>query len=282
MNGVITSIKEPVGIAEVRDPIEWAAYIERLEAILLNFPQVDCPVTHRFLPGIYMREVYIPAGMFAIGHAHRDRCFDIVLQGRGRVVLNGQLVDVQAPSVGISEPFSRKIGYISEPMRWITVHATQETDVEKLEEMLLQKSDSFLRHEKSLSPDKLSRDHDSYLRTLEILGVTEDQVQLAVMDLSDAVDFLEKDGAGVYFGNSPIHGMGMFATRTLKLGDTICTARVGDCRTPAGRFTNHSATPNTEAILESDTVIYRATETIYLGSEITLDYRQTRETTHTL
>lgn len=279
-SGVIALAEEPVGFAKVRDPEEWGEYVEKLEAISLNFPQADAPVTHYFLPGLYMREVYLPAGTFAIGHAHKERCFDIILQGRGTIVMNGVLKEVQAPSVGISEPFSRKIGCIKEPMRWITVHATEETDLGKLEAELIVKSDSFLRHEAAIDATKLNRDRSSYADTLALMGVTEEQVQLVVADLSDAIDQPEDEIRSIYFFNSPIDGIGMFAARTFEIGDTICTARIVDQRTPAGRFTNHSATPNAAAVMAGGNVVYQATEKIFVGSEITLDYKQTWEATH--
>ena len=42
--------------------------VQTLEAVFLEQPQVDCPVVHRFGPGIYIREVTIPAGALSIGH----------------------------------------------------------------------------------------------------------------------------------------------------------------------------------------------------------------------
>jgi hypothetical protein len=36
--------------------------VERIESIGMNYPQAPCPVIHRFGPGVYIREVKIPAG----------------------------------------------------------------------------------------------------------------------------------------------------------------------------------------------------------------------------
>src|SRR3990167_5411984 len=41
--------------------------INMMEQYCLKKEQVECPVYHRFGPGIYIREVHIPAGTFAIG-----------------------------------------------------------------------------------------------------------------------------------------------------------------------------------------------------------------------
>ena len=36
--------------------------IDVVENIIANQPQVECPVTHRFTPNMYIREVFVPAG----------------------------------------------------------------------------------------------------------------------------------------------------------------------------------------------------------------------------
>ena len=44
---------------------------DQVEAAFLEQPQADCPVTHRFGPGIYIREVLLPRGAYVVGHAHK-------------------------------------------------------------------------------------------------------------------------------------------------------------------------------------------------------------------
>jgi len=44
--------------------------IEQVESCMLKEEQVDCPVTHKFGPGIYIREVFLPAGSYVVGHHH--------------------------------------------------------------------------------------------------------------------------------------------------------------------------------------------------------------------
>lgn len=45
--------------------------VERLEAVLQQFPQVECPVSHHFGPGVYMRTMLVPAGTIATGAVHK-------------------------------------------------------------------------------------------------------------------------------------------------------------------------------------------------------------------
>ena len=124
--------------------------IEAVEKILLDIPQVDCPVTHHFAPSVYMREIFMPAGTFVIGQEHKTKHFNTVLKGRAKVMMDGVMHDIVAPSVFVSEPGVRKILYILEDMVWVTTHSTEETNVEKLTELLVKPSGSYLDHVKNV------------------------------------------------------------------------------------------------------------------------------------
>jgi hypothetical protein len=121
--------------------------IEMLEARLLHAPQVEIPLTHLFAPHVYWREVFMPKGSFVIGHQHKTEHFNVVLTGRARVLMAGEMHEIVAPCVMTSGAGVRKILYIEEDMRWATIHPTDETDMERLEEELIIKSDSFLAKE---------------------------------------------------------------------------------------------------------------------------------------
>ena len=65
------------------------------------------------------------------------------------------------------------------------------------------------------------------------------------------------------------------------LAELIAPARIDGKRTPAGRFTNHSKTPNAEMVLSGNGDIFLfAKQSISgckggnVGAEITVDYRQ--------
>lgn len=121
--------------------------VEQAEAALLQRPQVNIPLTHRFAPGVYWREVFMPKDTFVIGHRHLTEHFNVILTGKARVMMDGVIHDIVAPCVLKSDPGVRKVLYIVEDMRWATVHPTTETDLERLEELLIVKSDSFVKHQ---------------------------------------------------------------------------------------------------------------------------------------
>lgn len=112
--------------------------IEEVENWMLeNVEPVECPLTHIFAPGVYYREIFMPNGVFIIGHEHKTTHLNIVLQGEAAVMMNGNLHRIAAPFTFVSEAGVRKILYIVDDMRWATIHLTVETDLKKLEEELI-------------------------------------------------------------------------------------------------------------------------------------------------
>jgi hypothetical protein len=121
--------------------------IEELEKQLIPLKQVEVPLEHMFAPGVYARQVEMPADTFIIGHKHNTEHFNIILTGRASVMMDGVIHEIKAPAILKSGVGVRKILYIHETMRWITIHPTDETDVQKLEDMLVVKSDAFLHNQ---------------------------------------------------------------------------------------------------------------------------------------
>ncbi len=135
--------------SHVSDPLSFDASldVEEVEGRMLVLPQVDVPLTHRFAPGVYMREVVMPAGSFVI----RTKHFNVVTKGRALVRMDDKVEEIIAPCVFVSEAGVRKILLIVEEMTWATVHPTTETDQAKLDELLIEKSETFLDHEAALA-----------------------------------------------------------------------------------------------------------------------------------
>lgn len=130
-----------------RQDDELSGKIDALEAHLLDMPQIEMPLTHRFAPGVYAREIFMPADTFVIGQRHKTEHFNIVLTGRARVLIDGKAVqEVKAGDVFVSGEGVRKVLYIIEDMRWMTIHPTDETDVPTLESQLVEPTKAFLEH----------------------------------------------------------------------------------------------------------------------------------------
>lgn len=244
----------------------------------LDMPQVPCPVQHHFGPGIYVREVHIPAGTFSIGHHQKTEHLNLLLKGRVIMInLDGSTYELVAPVLYTSSP-GRKMGYIKEDMVWLNIYATSETDVNLLEQTYIDKSDSW--KEVNLSQVYRTADREDFKTAIAELGFTEEEVRKQSENPNDQVPF-SFGTVPVQVALSKIQGQGLFATADFKAGDIIVSARVNGFRTPAGRFTNHALYPN--AVMEkmpNGDIILVACKDIHgyqggqLGEEITIDYRQ--------
>jgi SET domain-containing protein len=73
--------------------------------------------------------------------------------------------------------------------------------------------------------------------------------------------------------DSPIHGKGLFATRSFELGEIVCPGRLKGKRTPGGRFINHSPNGNIEPKKEGNDIYAVAARKINAGDELLVDYR---------
>ena len=128
--------------------------IESIEKTMLNVPQLDVPLHHAFAPNVYLRQVTMPKGAVIIGHQHKTEHFNIVLCGKATVFMEGEIQDIVAPAIFKSSANVRKVLFIHETMIWATVHPTTETNIEKLEEELVVKSDSFQQYQLDVAKAK--------------------------------------------------------------------------------------------------------------------------------
>lgn len=105
--------------------------------------QVACPLVHHFSPGIYGREIFMPAGTFVIGHKHKTQHLNIVLSGKAAVLMDGEVHYVEAPAILESKPGVQKVLLIEEDMRWMTIHAnpSDSRDLVQLEEDTIELDD---------------------------------------------------------------------------------------------------------------------------------------------
>lgn len=251
------------------------------EREMLAMEQVECPVIHRFGPGVYIREVLIPAGTFAVGHHQNFEHQNIMLKGRVTVQNeDGSTSELVAPTIFVGKP-GRKVGYIHEDVVWLNVYATTETDVEKLEAMLITKSADWLETQagKQLELLKNHIDDADYRQVLVEFGFSEERARAIAHNEADLVE-LPYGGYKIMVSDSPIEGKGLFATASIAPGEIIAPARIGGKRTIAGRYTNHSLVPNAEMVLrESGDIDLVATMPIggcrggQRGDEITINYR---------
>jgi len=100
------------------------------------------PLTHRYTPGMYVREIFMPAGSIVVSRVHKCEHPYAVMQGRALVWMEETgVVEVYGGQIGITKPGARRVLFILEDCRWATFHATTETDLDKLQEQLTETPD---------------------------------------------------------------------------------------------------------------------------------------------
>ena len=117
-----------------------------IESEMLSLPQVDCPVTHHFGPGVYIREAFLPAGTYVMGHAHKCEHMNMMIKGKMAVIVNGEAKVIEGPYIFTGQP-GRKLAYIIEDTVFQNIYGTDETDLDVIEDMYVDKSAAWVASE---------------------------------------------------------------------------------------------------------------------------------------
>ena len=121
--------------------------VETLLSRVQKMPQVDCQTKHYFGPSIYIREVTMPAGAVVIGKPHKKDHMCVMLQGRMIIVnADGTRKELVAPMTFVGNA-GRKVAYILETTVFQNILATDETDIDVLENMLVDNTQPMLEGE---------------------------------------------------------------------------------------------------------------------------------------
>jgi hypothetical protein len=134
--------------------------ILRFENALRTVPQTDCPLKHTFAPGMYAREIFLPAETFIVGKIHKHAHLNIVTRGRCTVVteFGRREIDASAgPVTFTSDAGSKRALYVHEDTVWTTIHAVQSTDLAEIEREIIapdfEELDAYLARVREFLPD---------------------------------------------------------------------------------------------------------------------------------
>ena len=113
-----------------------------------KLPQVDVPLTHRFLDGLYSREVSMPKGSVVVSKTHKLENLTIISQGECIELTEGhERRHLKAPCTIISEPGIKRALYMLEDTVWVTVHhnPSNTRDVKELEQIYIKPDEDTLK-----------------------------------------------------------------------------------------------------------------------------------------
>ena len=120
------------------------AQITRLQAEMIQMPQVELQTEHYFSEGMYCRKVSRPAGTVIVGKVHKKPHFFLCAKGEiiawtesgMRVLHPGDIVE--------SKPGTKRVTYSTEDSIGITFHKTDNTDLDEIEEELIEPDNAAL------------------------------------------------------------------------------------------------------------------------------------------
>lgn len=105
----------------------------------------ECPVKHRFAPGLYLREILMPKGTRIIGKIHATEHFNVVLTGKCTVITAESTEEITAPHTFISKAGVQKVVVVHEDCLWQTLHVTGKTNLEEIEkDVIIEDYDKLL------------------------------------------------------------------------------------------------------------------------------------------
>jgi hypothetical protein len=117
--------------------------IFRLQQEMESLPEqmhIDPPVKHYFAPGVYAREMIIPKGCLIVGKIHKHEHLNIISYGHVSVSTYEGVKSYMGPLTMTSPKGVKRVVYAHEETMWTTIHLTEETDLEKIEQEIIAKS----------------------------------------------------------------------------------------------------------------------------------------------
>lgn len=119
--------------------------IERLSSIMKTMPQAQgMETTHSFVAGMYLRKLWRPAGTIIVGKVHKAAHFFVCVSGEIIAWSETGMRHLRAGDVIESQPGTKRVTYAVTDAIGMTIHKTDNTDLDAIEDELLEKDDTAL------------------------------------------------------------------------------------------------------------------------------------------
>ena len=215
--------------------------IHALQEAMRELPQFKETLFHHFCHGVYARQMNVPAGTVLVGKTHKRDCINFIMQGEVEVVSPEGKTRIKAPEIFVSPANTKRAMVVIDDLVWVTVHASDETDLDKLEAELI----------------------DDHAEFLSEYGFTEEFAR----SVSETPHI---DCSGPFeIRPSAISGFGVFAQ--LNAGEGL-PALIDGQKTSVGRYANHSPFPNAKVVRSGNNIEFVAL--VDIDGELTVNYRE--------
>ena len=95
------------------------------------------PVKHTFAGGCYVREIYNPANELIVTKIHKKEHPFFLMKGEMSILTEEGIQHIKAPYQGVTKPGTKRAIYTHEECIFITVHATDGTTIEEVEDEVI-------------------------------------------------------------------------------------------------------------------------------------------------
>jgi hypothetical protein len=138
MSGLALNHNHAIGVS--RD--EFREGIKDLESQLRALDdsvKISPPVEHFFADGMYGRKMTIDKDVVIIGKIHKHSHLNVISEGVIDVITEFGTARYVAPITFVSNAMTKRMVRAVERTVWTTCHATNETDLDKIEDELIAK-----------------------------------------------------------------------------------------------------------------------------------------------
>lgn len=111
--------------------------IIEIEKLILSCEQVEMPVSHYHIDGVYVRSLFIPADTVLTGKIHNFESIAILAKGRIRITNGTESYIISEGHIMVDKPGVKRLGYAETDVVFITVHRTDKKEVPDIEEELV-------------------------------------------------------------------------------------------------------------------------------------------------
>ena len=114
-------------------PVHGDELLDQCEQAIKSLPEHEMKHTHIFTPGLYTRQLFIPARTLLTSRIHLTEHPYVISKGDISVwTKETGTVRLKAPHTGITFPGTRRLLFAHDDTIWTTYHVTDETDVDKI------------------------------------------------------------------------------------------------------------------------------------------------------
>lgn len=147
-----TSLQTKKTSGTLLSPKQYRSAVMDLEKFVSSLPDTKfgddvAPLEHTFVDGAYIRKITMPAGQLVISKIHKVTHPYFVMSGEVDVLTENGMQRIKAPYHGITKAGTKRVLLTHTETVWITVHVTNETDLDKIEKEIIAESYKELEKE---------------------------------------------------------------------------------------------------------------------------------------